>query len=137
MARTNSKAADFKIGYLLQRVEEIYVRKQGAIHDLFKPSMPDITARARNIFKLVNGVPTAFEADGAPVRVGQDGVKPMIVDDSANCWKPSLGRAISPVCWILFSVPPCRPTPARSDSRKSAATISRACRIRRAPSAIT
>lgn len=44
-------------------------------------AIPDITARARNIFKLVNGVPTAFEADGATVRVGKDGVKPMTIDE--------------------------------------------------------
>lgn len=33
----------------------------------------DITARARGVFKLVNGVPTAFEADGETVRQGKDG----------------------------------------------------------------
>jgi hypothetical protein len=44
-------------------------------------AMQDITARARNIFKLVNGVPTAFEADGATVRVGKDGVKPMTIEE--------------------------------------------------------
>ena len=44
-------------------------------------AIPDITARARNIFKLVNGVPTAFEADGQTVRVGKDGVKPMSLDE--------------------------------------------------------
>lgn len=33
----------------------------------------DITARARGVFKLVNGVPTAFEADGQTVRQGKDG----------------------------------------------------------------
>lgn len=44
-------------------------------------AIPDITARARNIFKLVNGVPTAFESDGQTVRVGKDGVKPMAIDE--------------------------------------------------------
>ncbi|MDB6056235.1 MAG: hypothetical protein JWO95_79 [Verrucomicrobiales bacterium] len=44
-------------------------------------AIPDITARARNIFKLVNGVPTAFEADGQTVRVGKDGVKPMAIEE--------------------------------------------------------
>ena len=35
-------------------------------------ALMDITARARNVFKLVNGVPRAFEADGAdgPLRQG-------------------------------------------------------------------
>ena len=37
----------------------------------------DITARARGVFKLVNGVPTALEADGQTVRVGKDGVAAM------------------------------------------------------------
>lgn len=44
-------------------------------------AIPDITARARNIFKLVDGVPTAFEPDGKTVRVGKDGVKPMTVEE--------------------------------------------------------
>src|SRR5436309_1197591 len=30
-------------------------------------AIPDITARARTVFKLVNGVPTAFESDGQAV----------------------------------------------------------------------
>jgi len=44
-------------------------------------AIPDITSRARNIFKLVNGVPTAFEADGTTVRVGKDGVQPMSLEE--------------------------------------------------------
>lgn len=44
-------------------------------------AIPDITARARNTFKLVNGLPTAFEDDGQTVRVGKDGVKPMAIEE--------------------------------------------------------
>jgi hypothetical protein len=44
-------------------------------------AMPDITARARGAFKLVNGVPTAFEADGQTVRAGKDGVTPMTLEE--------------------------------------------------------
>jgi hypothetical protein len=44
-------------------------------------AIPDITARARNLFKLVNGVPTAFEADGQTVRPGKDGVTPMTLEE--------------------------------------------------------
>ena len=40
-------------------------------------AIPDITARARLVFKLVNGSPRAFEADGETVRYGRDGVTPM------------------------------------------------------------
>ena len=40
-------------------------------------ALPDITARARNTFRLVNGVPQAFEADGQSARVGKDGVTPL------------------------------------------------------------
>jgi hypothetical protein len=36
-------------------------------------ALPDITARARQSFKLVNGVPQAFEADGQTARMGKDG----------------------------------------------------------------
>jgi len=40
-------------------------------------AIPDITSRARNSFKLVKGVPQAFEADGQTVRVGKDGMAPL------------------------------------------------------------
>ena len=36
-------------------------------------ALPDITSRARSAFKLVNGVPQAFEADGQTARMGKDG----------------------------------------------------------------
>src|SRR5512137_3077394 len=44
-------------------------------------AIPDVTARARNVFRLVNGVPTAFEADGKTVRVGKDGITPMNLEE--------------------------------------------------------
>lgn len=44
-------------------------------------AMPDITARARTVFKLVNGAPRAFEADGTSVRYGRDGVSPMTLEE--------------------------------------------------------
>ena len=44
-------------------------------------ALPDITARARGVFRLVNGVPQAFEADGQTVRPGKDGVAPMTLDE--------------------------------------------------------
>jgi hypothetical protein len=44
-------------------------------------ALPDITARARNVFKLVSGVPTAFEADGKTVRNGKDGIAPMTLEE--------------------------------------------------------
>jgi hypothetical protein len=44
-------------------------------------AIPDITSRARSVFKLVNGVPQAFEADGATVRYGRDGVTPMTLEE--------------------------------------------------------
>lgn len=42
-------------------------------------AIPDITARARGVFRLVNGVPTAFEADGQSVQQGKDG--PMTLEE--------------------------------------------------------
>ena len=36
-------------------------------------AIPDITSRARTNFKLVNGVPQAFETDGQTARMGKDG----------------------------------------------------------------
>ena len=44
-------------------------------------AIPDITARARMVFKLVNGVPQAFEADGKTVRYGRDGISPMTLEE--------------------------------------------------------
>jgi hypothetical protein len=44
-------------------------------------AIPDITGRARNVFRLVNGAPTAFEADGKTVRVGKDGITPMTLEE--------------------------------------------------------
>jgi hypothetical protein len=44
-------------------------------------AITDITARARTVFKLSNGVPKAFEADGQTVRYGKDGVTPMTLDE--------------------------------------------------------
>jgi hypothetical protein len=47
-----------------------------------RPSaIPDITARARSVFKLAQGAPVAYEADGQTVRVGKDGVTPMSLDE--------------------------------------------------------
>jgi hypothetical protein len=39
-------------------------------------AIPDITSRARMVFRLVNGTPTAFELDGKSVRYGRDGFPP-------------------------------------------------------------
>jgi hypothetical protein len=44
-------------------------------------AIPDITARARSVFKLVNGVPRAFEADGKSMRYGRDGIAPMTLEE--------------------------------------------------------
>jgi hypothetical protein len=44
-------------------------------------AIPDITARARMVFKLVNGAPRAFEADGTTVRYGRDGLTPMTLEE--------------------------------------------------------
>ena len=44
-------------------------------------AIPDITARARTVFRLVEGAPRAYEADGQTVRVGKDGIMPMTLDE--------------------------------------------------------
>ena len=44
-------------------------------------AIPDITARARTVFRLVQGAPVAYEADGQTVRVGKDGITPMTLDE--------------------------------------------------------
>ena len=44
-------------------------------------AIPDITARAKTTFRLVNGVPQAFEADGQTARMGKDGLTPLTVPE--------------------------------------------------------
>jgi len=48
-------------------------------------AIPDITSRARMTFKLVDGVPQAF--DGEKLRTGKDGVSPMTLAE----WVAALG----------------------------------------------
>jgi hypothetical protein len=62
-------------------------------------AIPDITARARLTFKLVNGVPQAFDGDGQTVRLGKDGVSPMtlaewvdaLVSDAPHLFEANAG----------------------------------------------
>ena len=62
-------------------------------------ALPDITARARHTFRLVNGVPQAFEADGQTARVGKDGVTPLSlaewieaqVSEAPHLFEPNAG----------------------------------------------
>jgi hypothetical protein len=62
-------------------------------------ALTDITARARMNFKLVNGVPQAFEADGQTARMGKDGVSPMtlaewvdaLVSDAPHLFEANAG----------------------------------------------
>ena len=62
-------------------------------------AIPDITSRARTTFKLVNGVPQAFEADGQTARMGKDGVTPMtlaewvdaLVSDAPHLFEANAG----------------------------------------------
>ena len=44
-------------------------------------AIPDITARARTVFRLMDGAPRAYEADGQTFRVGKDGITPMNLDE--------------------------------------------------------
>ena len=62
-------------------------------------ALPDITSRARTTFKLVNGVPQAFEADGQTARTGKDGTSPMtlaewvdaLVSDAPHLFEANAG----------------------------------------------
>jgi hypothetical protein len=62
-------------------------------------AIPDITSRARTNFKLVNGVPQAFEADNQTARMGKDGVTPMtlaewvdaLVSDAPHLFEANAG----------------------------------------------
>ncbi len=70
---------------LNQRLMEIQI-DQGIVASATKrglraTALPDITARARSVFRLVNGTPTAFERDGQTVRVGKDGFTPLTLEE--------------------------------------------------------
>jgi hypothetical protein len=62
-------------------------------------AIPDITARARLTFKLVNGVPQAFDGDGQTARTGKDGMSPMtlaewvdaLVSDAPHLFEANAG----------------------------------------------
>ena len=62
-----------------------------------------ITSRARMTFKLVNGVPQAFEADGQLARMGKDGVTPMtlaewveaLVSDAPHLFEANAGGGVT------------------------------------------
>jgi hypothetical protein len=68
-------------------------------------AIPDITARARSVFRLVDGAPRAYEADGQTVRVGKDGITPMTLDewvdqqvaDAPHLFEANLGAGASVV----------------------------------------
>jgi hypothetical protein len=70
---------------LVARLSEIQI-DQGVVgvaakRGLHPTAIPDITARARRVFRLVNGEPTPYEADGKTVKVGRDGASPMSLDE--------------------------------------------------------
>ena len=62
-------------------------------------AIPDLTARARGVFRLVNGVPAAFQPDGVTPLLGKDGVTPrslavwvdLLVADAPHLFEPSAG----------------------------------------------
>jgi hypothetical protein len=62
-------------------------------------AIPDIASRARMTFKLVNGVPQAYEADGQSARMGKDGITPMtmaewvdaLVSDAPHLFESNAG----------------------------------------------
>ena len=73
------------------RLVELQIN-QGAIaaatkRGLRPTAVLDLSQRARNAFKLVNGLPVAVGADGQP-RPGKDGVSPMSFDE----WTDSLAN---------------------------------------------
>jgi isocitrate lyase len=62
-------------------------------------AIPDVTSRARTAFKLVSGVPQAYDVDGQTPRAGKDGVTPMtlaewvdaLVSDAPHLFEANAG----------------------------------------------
>src|SRR4051812_3933009 len=70
---------------LVARLSEIQI-DQGVVsaatrRGLRPTAIPDITARARQVFKLHNGSPAAFDTDGKTIRPGRDGVAPLNLEE--------------------------------------------------------
>jgi hypothetical protein len=70
---------------LLSRLVEIEINQGVTLaatkRGLRPTAIPDAVARARKVFQLVKGVPTAFEPDGKSARYGRDGVTPLTLDE--------------------------------------------------------
>lgn len=80
-----AKEAEAAAASANSRLVELQIN-QGAVAAATKrglrlTAIADLTARARGVFKLVNGVPTALEADGQTPRVSKDGITPMSFDE--------------------------------------------------------
>ena len=73
---------------LMSRLVEIEINQGVTLaatkRGLRPTAIPDAVARARKVFQLVKGVPTAFEPDGKSVRYGRDGVTPLTLDEWAE-----------------------------------------------------
>lgn len=70
---------------LVARLTEVEIN-QAAISEAMKKGLrqtavPDITARARSIFRLVDGKVIAYEADGKTIKFGKDGSTPYSISD--------------------------------------------------------
>jgi hypothetical protein len=99
-------------------------------------ALPDITARARTIFRLVNGVPTAFESDGQTVRAGKDRVSPMTleewietqVSEAPHLFEPSSGGGAA-VAHV--GTPAGRGNPAKNPFRKDSWNLTEQMRLQR------
>jgi len=73
---------------LMSRLVEIEINQGVTLaatkRGLRPTAIPDAVARARKVFQLVKGVPTAFEPDGKSLRYGRDGVTPLTLDEWAE-----------------------------------------------------
>src|SRR4051794_34285310 len=70
---------------LVARLSEIQI-DQGVVgaalkHSLHPSAASDITARARRVFRLVDGKPIACEPDGKTIKLGKDKVTPMTLEE--------------------------------------------------------
>src|SRR4051812_31119343 len=70
---------------LVARLSEIQI-DQGVVgaalkHGLHPSAASDITARARRVFRLVDGKPIACEPDGKTVKPGKDKITPMTLEE--------------------------------------------------------
>lgn len=80
-------------------------------------AVPDVMARARHVFGLLEGVPTPLAEDGKTVRLGKDGKSPLsvpewldaLVSEAPHLFEPNTGAGAAASQSASVTAPPKNP----------------------------